>query len=162
MHGLLERPKLYVLLEFVRSAHNVGSVFRACDSAGITKLFLCGWTAMPPHPKLAKTALGSEQSVAWEHHCSAVQLAVYLRSQSISLVALEVGADSEDIFTAPFERDTCLIFGHEELGVSEELLQLCDHVVAIPHAGAKSSLNVSVAAGVAIYEYVRKRDYETS
>ena len=75
------------------------------------------------------------------------------------IVRLCTGIGSKDIYTASFERDTCLIFGHEELGISAELIELCSKVLHIPHLGFKNSLNVSVAAGVAIYEFVRKRDY---
>lgn len=157
--ALAVAPKLYVMLEFIRSAHNVGSVFRICDSAGVDGLYLTGWTACPDHPKLEKTALSSTKSVSWEHHCSSLLLGKELKQRGVDLVAMEPGVASKDIFESSFERDTCLVFGHEEQGISEELLDLCDSVVQIPHFGMKGSLNVSVAAGVAIYEYVRKRTY---
>jgi 23S rRNA (guanosine2251-2'-O)-methyltransferase len=150
-------PNLYVMIEKIRSAFNVGSVFRISDSAAVDKLFLCGWTAIPPHPKVAKTALGSMNSVAWEHHCDALQLAKLLKTQQVKLVGLETTQDARSIYHTTFAQDTCLIFGHEEEGISAPLLSLCDEVVKIPHFGIKESLNISVAAGIAIYEYRRKQ-----
>jgi tRNA G18 (ribose-2'-O)-methylase SpoU len=148
---------LFVLLDRIRSVYNVGSIFRSCDSASVDKLLLCGYTAVPPHPKLEKTALGSLTSVAWEHHCSTTQAIKHLKSQGTFIVAMEPLDTATSIYDLTPHHDTCLIFGHEETGIDPEALSLADEVVKIPHFGVKESLNVAVAAGIAIYEFQRKR-----
>lgn len=151
-------PQLSVMLERVRSAYNVGSVFRTCDSAGVDKLYLTGYTATPPHHKLEKTALGSMQSVNWEHHCHAVSLAQYLRSQGMQIIALEPTKTSVSIYSQESSMTTpvCLIFGNEVAGITPELLKLSDQILHIPQLGIKSSLNVASAAAIAIYEASRQ------
>jgi 23S rRNA (guanosine2251-2'-O)-methyltransferase len=149
-------PKLSLLLDRVRSAYNVGSIFRSAESAGVDKIYLGGYCAIPPNPKLLKTALGSYKTISWEHHCSALSCAKYLKSQGIHLIALETVPNSVNIFTTVFNQDSCLIVGHEESGIDQAILDICDEIITIPHYGAKDSLNVAVAAGVAVYEYRRK------
>jgi tRNA G18 (ribose-2'-O)-methylase SpoU len=150
---------LYVILDRVRSAYNVGSIFRSCDSAGVDKLVLCGFTAVPPHPKLDKTALGSLESVDWEHHCSALSAVAYYKKLGFNIFVLETTPTAQDIFKTQISTDTCLVFGHEEDGVEPDIINLAHQVINIPHFGIKDSLNVAVAAGIAIYEFQRKRLY---
>jgi tRNA G18 (ribose-2'-O)-methylase SpoU len=150
-------PKLYLLLDRIRSAYNVGSIFRSADSAAVDKLILAGFTCIPPHPKLHKTALGSLKSVSWEHHCQALPAAQHLKDSGFRLVALEPLPQAQSLYDATFTQDTCLILGHEESGVSPKLIDLSDQIVKIPHYGLKNSLNVAVAAGIAVYEFQRKR-----
>ena len=145
-----------VILDRVRSAYNVGSIFRSCDSAGINKLILCGFTAVPPHPKLEKTALGSLDSVVWEHHCSTLMAVKYYQQLGFQVIALENTKDANDIFDTRLKMNTCLIVGHEEEGISPEVLKQASAVVKIPHYGIKDSLNVAVATGIALYEFRRK------
>lgn len=149
-------PKLFVLLDRVRSAYNVGSIFRICDSAAIDQLLLCGYTAFPPHPKLDKTALGSLKTVSWSHHCDSLKAAAYLKQRQFKIIVMENTPLAKNLYHTSIKTDTCLVFGHEETGVSPELLALSDAVVKIPHFGTKDSLNVAVAAGVAIYEFRRQ------
>ena len=152
---IVMKPKLYVCLDSIRSAYNVGSVFRTCDSAKVDILFLTGWTACPPNEKLEKTALGSD-SIHWEHHCEVVPLVSLLKSQQVKIVAMEADVTAKSIFEADFTCDTCLFFGNEVTGVSQTVLKECDEVLQIPHFGNKDSLNIAVAAGIAIYEFRRK------
>jgi tRNA G18 (ribose-2'-O)-methylase SpoU len=152
-------PRLVVLVEKMRSAFNVGSVFRSCDAVGVDRLYLCGYSALPPHTKVVKTSLGSELSVPWEHHCDAILCAKMLQKQGYRLVALENAKEATNIFEANFTQDTCLIIGHEEQGVSALLLGIAQEIVAIPQYGMKNSLNASVALGVVLYEYTRKKMY---
>lgn len=147
----------YVLLDRIRSAYNVGSIFRSCDSAGVDKLILTSFTATPPHPKLEKTALGSLKSVPWEHHCSPFKAAQYYRSQGFRLVSLENTPQADNIFSTQFSQPTCLIVGNEIDGVSQEILDLSDQILKIPHFGIKNSLNVAVATGIAVYQLQRQR-----
>lgn len=163
---------IYVMLEKVRSAYNVGSVFRSCDSAGVDKLFLTGYTATPPHHKVAKTALGSAQTVTWQHYDQALELAATLKSEGVLLLALEPVTQASNLFTTNISSlvkqqsssAVCLLFGNEVDGLSSELLEIADQIVAIPHFGHKESLNIAVAAGIAIYETWRqlRLSYTTS
>ncbi len=147
---------LYVLLDHIRSAYNVGSVFRTCDSAGVDKLFLTGYCAMPPNPKLNKTALGSLDHVDWEHHCVTERAVNYLKSQGMKIVCLETSSNAVPLFDYHFSPNTCLVFGNEENGISETVLKGADDVVKIPQYGIKESLNVASAAAIAIYEFRRQ------
>jgi 23S rRNA (guanosine2251-2'-O)-methyltransferase len=147
---------IYVALENIRSAFNVGSFFRTCDSAGVAKLFLTGFTAVPPHPKIDKTALGSVLSVPWEHHCDLIRLIKELQAQQVEIIALENTKAATSLYEISTTKSACLIFGNEESGVSQEVIKHADKVVKIPQFGIKESLNVSVAGGIAIYEWRRK------
>jgi tRNA G18 (ribose-2'-O)-methylase SpoU len=149
--------ELVVLLDNIRSAYNVGSVFRSCDSAGVDKLILTGYCAIPPNPKLQKTALGSIDNVAWEHHCDAISAIKYLKSQHIQIVCLETAREAQLLFDYHYQSDACLIFGNEEQGNDPRLLALADVVLKIPQYGVKESLNIASAAAVAIYEFRRQQ-----
>lgn len=150
------KPQLFIILENIRSAHNVGSVFRTCDAAGVAKLYLTGYCPYPPHPKLEKTALGAIQTVPWEHHSDTIQLIKQLKEDNVQIVSAEITDKSNSVFKSNFTKDTCIILGNEKDGVSQDALNLSDQVIHIPQFGKKDSLNISVAAGIVIYEYVRK------
>jgi tRNA G18 (ribose-2'-O)-methylase SpoU len=147
---------MMVLLDHIRSAYNVGSLFRTCDSAGVDKIVLTGWCAVPPNPKLQKTALGSLNHVEWEHHCDSLEAAKYYQSTGQKIICLETSPDAVSLFDFEFPENSCLVFGNEEAGVKPEILALADAVVKIPQYGVKESLNVASAAAVAIYEYRRQ------
>ena len=149
--------KLYVLLDYIRSVYNVGSVFRTGDSAGVDKIILAGWCGIPGNPKLQKTALGSLDHVPWEHHCDSIQAAKHVKSQKISLICFETTLDAISLFDFQFPENSCLVFGNEELGVKPEILAIADVIVKIPQYGIKESLNVASAAAIGIYEYRRQR-----
>jgi len=144
------RLPLAALLDNVRSLFNVGSIFRSADGAGLAHLFLCGVTPTPAHPKLAKTALGAEQHLAWSHHRNGVALAETLRASGHVLWALETGGAAVSIFDieAP-PLPLVLVVGNEVTGVDPDLLALCARCVSIPMAGRKQSLNVATAFGIA-------------
>lgn len=152
-------PKLYVLLDNIRSAYNVGSVFRTCDSAGVDQLFLTGYTCTPPHPKLKKTALGSTQSVNWQHHCQPFPLIQSLKTKHINILSLEPINQAKSIYDVDFNQPSCLVFGNEERGISPDILSQSHQILAIPQFGFKESLNIATAAGIAIYEFKRKLLY---
>jgi 23S rRNA (guanosine2251-2'-O)-methyltransferase len=145
-----------VLLDNVRSMYNVGSFFRTADAAGIEKLYLCGITGRPPKNAIAKTALGAEESVAWEHSWDAVAVADNLRDRGYELAAVETSLHSVDLFDWQPRFPICVVFGHEVDGVRPELLARCDAHIRIPMLGRKHSLNVATAGGVVIYEILRK------
>ena len=143
-------PALAGLLDNVRSLFNVGSIFRSADGAGMRHLYLCGVTPTPAQRKLAKTALGAEQHVAWSHHRNSVILADALLADGWTLWALETSAAAISILDAPTPPSPLvLVVGSEVTGVDPDLLARCAQCVAIPMAGRKQSLNVATAFGVA-------------
>lgn len=145
---------IYLVLDNIRSGENVGSVFRTADAVGVTKIYLCGITPIPPHPKIAKSALGAEVNVAWEYHKQTWRLLKKLRDDGLSLVALEQAKNSENIFRhKPLKnKNIALIVGNEVHGLSKKILSLADKIVEIPMCGKKESLNVAVATGIALYQ----------
>lgn len=152
---------LKVLLDHIRSAYNVGSVFRTCDSAGVDELLLTGWCAFPPNPKLDKTALGSLNHVSWTHHCQPELAVMYLKSQDIKIVCFETTPDTVSLFSYQFPENACLVFGNEENGIGDKVLAQADAVIKIPQYGMKESLNVASAAAIAIYEFRRQHQIKT-
>lgn len=150
-------PVVEALLDNVRSLRNVGSMFRTADGAGVTAMHLCGFTPTPEHPKMAKTSLGAEASVAWSHHADGAAAAAALVEQGRRLWALEGGPRAEDLFDlarvsgGPNDPAIVLVLGHEVSGVDPRILAHCERVARIPMAGIKGSLNVSVAFAVAAY-----------
>lgn len=145
-----------VLLDNVRSMYNVGAFFRAADGVGLGKLCLCGITAHPPKKAITKTALGAEDAVAWEHDWDAVKMAEGMRRSGFEIAAIETSGHSIDLFDWTPRFPVCVAFGNEVEGLRPELLELADTHVRIPMLGKKTSLNVATAAGVVLYELLRK------
>lgn len=147
-------PTLEALLDNIRSAWNVGSMFRTADGLGIAGLHLCGITATPENDAVGKTALGAERSVRWSYHKSALDAARMLKAQGKKLWALEQDARARSILESAagsLEDPTVLIVGNEVTGVDPGVLDLCDQILCIPMAGTKRSLNVAVAFGLAAH-----------
>jgi 23S rRNA (guanosine2251-2'-O)-methyltransferase len=151
-------PKLpvAVLLDNVRSLYNVGSFFRTVDAANVEALHLCGITGHPPSKALAKTALGSEERVTWNHNWEAAAEIRDLHDRGYEIAAVETSLHSVDLFDWMPRFPVCVIFGHEVDGIQEHLLEMCDSHIRIPMLGRKHSLNVATAGGVVIYELLRK------
>ena len=152
----IPKVPISILVEDVRSVHNVGSIFRTADSFGAEKIYLSGITAYPPRDDLHKTALGAEESVDWEYVENPIKLAKQIKHKGITLVLIEQTKQSQNIFNSNIEFPACFIVGNEVNGVSEELAALCDIHLEIPMNGIKQSLNVSVATGIIGYELLRK------
>ena len=154
-----ERPDsgLVVVLDNIRSAHNVGSAFRTADSFGIDKVFLCGISAVPPSAEIHKSALGAEDSVPWEHVNDPLEAVRRLQAAGYTVVAVEQTVHSVKLGT--FRRDPgrkyALIFGNEVSGVRQDVVDASDFSLEIPQYGTKHSLNVSVSVGVVLWEMVR-------
>lgn len=140
-----------LLAHNVRSLWNVGSFFRTCDAFAVEKLYLTGYTGTPPRKEIAKTALRADETVPWEHAVDPLPVLKHLREEGWQLVALELSRDA--VALPSFEPDArvCVVVGHELTGVPEEQRGFCDATVMIPMLGAKESLNVAVAAGIALY-----------
>ena len=161
---MLGDKELYLVLDNIRSAYNVGAIFRTADGAGVKKIYLCGYTPVPPDGKkiyktqsdkmIEKTALGAEKKVAWEKVDDLEKLLEKLRREKVKIVALEKTGESVDLKNFQPEFPLALVVGNEVDGVAEKILEKCDAVVSIPMRGAKESLNVSVAAGIATYEFL--------
>ena len=152
----IERLPVVVLLDNVRSMYNVGAFFRTADAAGIERLCLTGITSHPPKPGIAKTALGAEERVPWEHAWEPLPVLERLRGSGFEIASVETTLHSVDLFDWRPSFPLCLVFGHEVDGVRPELLRLADTHVRIPMLGVKHSLNVATAGGVVIFELLRK------
>jgi len=142
---------LVVILNNIRSLHNVGSIFRTCDGAGVEKLWLGGITGYPPRAEISKTAIGAEENVVWEHAQDPVVPVRELKSKGYHILALEQTDQSVPYSDVRPAGPVCLIVGNEVEGVSDELIELCDSAADIPMRGVKNSLNAAVAAGIMIY-----------
>ena len=148
-----------VILDDVRSAHNVGSILRSCDAFRIDKAWFCGITPAPPSAEIHKTALGAEDSVRWEHRPDAAALVRYLRQEGFRVLAVEQTERSvklQDFVRESGER-LALVFGNEVDGVRQEVVDECDAALEIPQYGTKHSLNVSVCAGIVLWKVTDKR-----
>jgi 23S rRNA (guanosine2251-2'-O)-methyltransferase len=149
-----EKIPVAVLLDNVRSLHNVGAVFRSADAFCVQKLWLCGYTPCPPHRDIRKTALGAEETVTWEHRTEATELIQQLKAEGWRIVAIEQTDESIplDSFFRKEGEKYLFVFGNEADGVQESIIGQCDVAVEIPQKGTKHSLNISVAAGIVLYE----------
>ncbi|MBK7965396.1 MAG: RNA methyltransferase [Bacteroidetes bacterium] len=145
-----------MVLDNVRSALNVGSVFRSSDAFRVEKIILCGITAQPPHKEVLKTAIGATESVSWEYFEDTKEAVRQLKSENTKVYAIEQASNSIDLRVfIPGER-TAVIFGHEMDGVAQDVIDLCDGCIEIHQEGTKHSLNVSVCAGIVCWELHKK------
>lgn len=145
---------LILVLDSIRSMNNIGSIFRSADAFRIEGLILCGITAQPPHPDIHKTALGAEESVPWHYSSSALEAVRELQTKGYTVLALEQAHESLrlDHFVPEPGARYALVLGNEVKGVAEEVVAAADHCLEIPQYGTKHSLNVSVAAGIALWQ----------
>jgi tRNA G18 (ribose-2'-O)-methylase SpoU len=147
-----------VLLDDVRSMHNIGSVFRTSDAFMVEKIFLCGITAQPPHREITKSALGATDSVFWKYYVSISDAIASLKSEGCKILCIEQAEGSIDL--ADFiPRDNvkyAVVFGNEVNGVSQSVVDVCDYCLEIPQFGTKHSFNISVTAGIVLYDLSRK------
>lgn len=153
-----DKLPLVVVLDNVRSMNNIGSVFRTSDAFRVEKICLCGITACPPHRDIHKTALGAEESVSWEYFDETSECIESLKRQGYKVYAVEQVDESVmlDEFETQSGTPTAIVFGNEVEGVDEEVIPLCDGCIEIPQFGTKHSLNISIAAGILIWEMWRK------
>lgn len=151
----MDKKEICVILDNIRSRENVGSIFRTADAVGVAKIYLCGITPKPPHEKISKTALGAEKWITWEYHRQTWQLLKKLKKENYKIIALEQTKESANIFVFRPKFPLVLIVGNEVKGLSPKILKYCDKKIAIPMLGKKESLNVSVAAGIALYQLIK-------
>jgi len=155
---LAQKTPIVIILDDVRSLHNIGSVFRTSDAFLIEKIFLCGITAIPPNKEIHKTALGATETVDWEYAKDIVSVIKKLKAENTLVYAIEQVENA--VFLNDFEvgKDTkyALIFGNEVYGVSQKAIEICNGTIEIPQLGTKHSLNISVSAGIVLWDLFQK------
>jgi tRNA G18 (ribose-2'-O)-methylase SpoU len=153
-----EKTPIIVVLDDVRSLHNIGSVFRTSDAFLIEKIYLCGITATPPNKEIHKTALGATETVAWEYAKNVLEIVQQLKTEKIKVYSVEQteNAIMLDHFQPETNTTYALLFGNEVKGVSQEAIDASDGVLEIPQLGSKHSLNISVSAGIVIWDLFQK------
>jgi tRNA G18 (ribose-2'-O)-methylase SpoU len=151
-----KRNEIYALLDNVRSLYNVGAIFRTSDAVLLKKLFLCGITGCPPRKEISKTALGAEETVPWEYVDDAVALIKKLKKKGVKIIAVELAKNGKPYDKVKFELPVCFVFGHEVLGVSDEVMALLDETVELPMLGRANSLNVATCYGIIVYEALKQ------
>lgn len=153
-----EKTPLILVLDDIRSLHNIGSVFRTADAFLIEKIYLCGITAIPPNKEIHKTALGATETVAWEYQKNVLDAITSLQSEGVEVWAIEQveGAVYLNDFVPEKGRKYALVFGNEVKGVSQEAIMQCSGSIEIPQLGTKHSLNISVSAGIVVWDIFRK------
>lgn len=156
-----EKTPIVIILDDIRSLHNIGSVFRTADSFLIEKIFLCGITATPPNKEIHKTALGATETVDWEYSKNVCDAIKKVKDDSYKVFAVEQVENATFLqnFDVLKEVKYALVFGNEVYGVSQNAIESCDGSIEIPQTGTKHSLNISVSAGIVIWEFFRKLNY---
>jgi len=150
-----------VVLDNVRSLHNVGSVFRTADAFLIEAIYLCGITAPPPHPEIHKTALGAENTVEWQYFEHTIDAILQLKQKDYRILAVEQAENSISIEKLQLENHQyAVVFGNEVKGIDQAVMDYCDACIEIPQFGTKHSLNVSVAAGIVIWEIFKAHPFQ--
>ncbi|GGC76772.1 RNA methyltransferase [Flavobacterium lutivivi] len=156
-----KKTPIVIILDDIRSLHNIGSVFRTADSFLIEKIFLCGITATPPNKEIHKTALGATETVEWEYLKSTADAIEKVKAENYKVYAVEQVENATFLqnFDVSREEKYALIFGNEVYGVSQSAIELCDGCIEIPQTGTKHSLNISVSAGIVVWEFFQKLNY---
>jgi tRNA G18 (ribose-2'-O)-methylase SpoU len=153
-----QKTPIIIVLDDIRSLHNIGSVFRTADAFLIEKIVLCGITATPPNKEIHKTALGATETVVWEHNADVLKVIEDLKKENVTVLAIEQVESA--IFLQDFkvkkDQKYALVFGNEVYGVSQEAVALCDGCIEIPQLGTKHSLNISVSAGIVVWDLFQK------
>ncbi|MBU0940027.1 MAG: RNA methyltransferase [Bacteroidetes bacterium] len=156
-----KKTPLILILDDVRSLHNIGSVFRTADAFLIEKIYLCGITATPPNKEINKTALGATETVSWEHQESVLTVIEKLKNENVVTLAIEQVESAVFLqdFTVTQDKKYALVFGNEVHGVVQEAVALCDGSIEIPQLGTKHSLNISVSAGIVVWDLFSKMNW---
>tara|TARA_B100000965_G_scaffold398460_1_gene416620 strand:+ start:380 stop:898 length:519 start_codon:yes stop_codon:yes gene_type:complete len=149
------KNQVVIILDNVRSAQNVGSIFRTSDAFLIEKIYLCGITPKPPSNEIRKTALGATNSVDWEYHNNTKNVVRLLKNKGYNIVGVEQAEKSTSLYNFKINKPTALIFGHEVEGIDQDIINDCDKVLEIEQYGTKHSLNISVCAGIVIWKVIK-------
>lgn len=156
-----DKTPLILVLDDIRSLHNIGSVFRTADAFLVEKIILCGITATPPNKEIHKTALGATETVAWEHHDNVLEVIENLKKENVLTLAIEQVESAVFLQDFKVEKNQkyALIFGNEVYGVAQEAVALCDGCIEIPQLGTKHSLNIAVSAGIVVWDLFQKLNW---
>lgn len=153
-----DKTPIIIVLDDIRSLHNIGSVFRTADAFLVEKILLCGITAVPPNKEIHKTALGATETIAWEYHEKVLEAIAGLKNDNVTVYAVEQVENS--VFLNDFQPEKnkkyALVFGNEVFGVSQKAIELCDGTIEIPQLGTKHSLNISVSTGIVVWDLFQK------
>jgi len=154
----LAKVPIIVVLDNIRSCHNIGSVFRTSDALMIEKIFLCGISSTPPDKEIRKTALGAENTVAWEYHSDTLEAVSTLKAQGYTVIAVEQVERSISLseYHPSSNSKLALVFGNEVKGVQQEVVDHCDLAIEIPQYGTKHSFNISVSVGIVLWDLFNK------
>jgi len=153
----MKEQEVYLILHNIRSAYNVGSIFRTADAAGVKKVYLCGYTPTPDNQKVVKTSLGAEKYIPWEYYKQTWRLLKKLNANGIQIIALEQTKKSADYRQFKPRFPLALVVGNEVRGLSKKILTYADKIIAIPMYGKKESLNVVVATGITLYKLIERK-----
>lgn len=153
-----EKTPIIIVLDDIRSLHNIGSVFRTADAFLVERIYLCGITATPPNKEIHKTALGATETVAWEHAKDVLEVIQSLKDEKVNVLAIEQVESATFLqdFTVEKGKKYALVFGNEVHGVSQDAVALCDGCIEIPQLGTKHSLNISVSTGIVVWDLFKK------
>ncbi|MCX8064793.1 MAG: RNA methyltransferase [Candidatus Hydrogenedentes bacterium] len=152
----IRRNPIYIILDNLRSAYNVGSIFRTGDAGAVEHIYLCGMSAHPPHRKIEKTALGAHEYVPWSYFERTKDCVMLLKSKGIPVVAIEITQSSKSLFDYTWQKPIAIVLGNEVVGVQEKVLKIVDDVVRIPMFGYKNTINVATTFGIILYDILRK------
>tara|TARA_B100000953_G_scaffold273961_1_gene246346 strand:- start:229 stop:762 length:534 start_codon:yes stop_codon:yes gene_type:complete len=157
-YKIVEKIPLVLILDNIRSLHNIGSIFRSSDAFLIEKIYLCGITATPPHRDIQKTALGATESVSWEYSKDTCETISSLKERGVKVIAVEQVKDSISLqnFFPKKSKRYAFVFGNEVNGVSQSIIDMCENAIEIPQEGTKHSLNISISVGLVIWNFYSK------
>ena len=153
-----KKTPIFIILDDIRSLHNIGSVFRTADSFLIEKIYLCGITAKPPNKEIHKTALGATETVSWEYSENVLDVIDKLKQNNVSVFAIEQVENATFLneFKVEKNKKYALVFGNEVFGVNQKAIELCEGTIEIPQLGTKHSLNIAVSTGIVIWDIFQK------
>ncbi|MEW6355025.1 MAG: RNA methyltransferase [Planctomycetota bacterium] len=154
--GPVTKHPIVLVLDNLRSAFNVGNLFRLADVCGVERIVTCGYTATPPHPKLAKTALGTDKVVAFEHFETSIEAVRSLKQEGYQMVGIETVEGAENIWDVALQFPVAFVLGNEALGVEKDALKECDVIAKLPVFGRKNSLNVANCAAAVLYTAIQQ------
>lgn len=152
------KTPIIIILDDIRSLNNIGSVFRTADAFLVEKIYLCGITAVPPNKEIHKTALGATDTVTWEYHSDVLEVISNLKKENVAVFAIEQVENSTFLqdFSVEKNKKYALVFGNEVYGVNQKAIEICDGTIEIPQLGTKHSLNISVSAGILVWDLFQK------
>jgi tRNA G18 (ribose-2'-O)-methylase SpoU len=150
--------KLHIILDNIRSAYNVGSIFRTADGTGCAQLYICGISPDGNHPKVKKTALGSTGSVQSQHFNTTQEAINLMKERNIPVYAVELDEKAVGYTEIEYPEEVALVLGHETEGIKKNILDMCDKIISVPMRGKKESLNVATVAGIVMYEAIRNHN----